>query len=139
MLVDLRACAACLGAATVARVRHRAATGRLGMLGVLARGRVETAIERERRATLALVLACLPAGRLVRDRAGHLRPPRTSAAERPARTNSSASAGCCPPPTLASRWTTPASGATQAAVEPCPANGQVNYAKLQAGLFPRAA
>jgi len=68
MLVDLRACAACLAAAAAARARRRAVPGRLGVLGVLARGRAEVAIERERRATLALVLGCLPAGWCVIDR-----------------------------------------------------------------------
>ena len=67
MLVDLRACAACLAAA-VARARHRAVPGRLGVLGVLARGWAEVAIERERRATLALVLDCRPAGWCVIER-----------------------------------------------------------------------
>jgi len=66
MLVDLRACAACVAPA-VARARHRAVPGRMGVLGVLARG-WEVAIERERRATLALVLGCRPAGWCVIER-----------------------------------------------------------------------
>jgi hypothetical protein len=67
MFLDLRACAGCPAAGAAARVRRRAVPG-LGVLGVLARGRAEAVVERERRATLALVLGCLPAGWCVIDR-----------------------------------------------------------------------
>jgi hypothetical protein len=68
MFLDLPACAGCLAAAGAVRVRHRAVPGWPGVLGVLARGRAEAVVERERRATLALILACLPAGWCVIDR-----------------------------------------------------------------------
>jgi hypothetical protein len=67
MFLDLQGCAGCLAAVVAARMRRRGVPG-LGVLSVLARGRTEVAIERERRATLALVLGCLPAGWCVIDR-----------------------------------------------------------------------
>jgi hypothetical protein len=72
MLVNLSACAGCLKGVFRAR-QHGPAWA--GVAGVLARGRAEVVIERERRATLALVLAGLPAGWCVldRDRAGRER------------------------------------------------------------------
>ena len=65
MLADLPACAGWVTAVAAARAIRRAGPG---VLAVLAHGRAEAAIERERRATLAMVIACLPAGWCVIDR-----------------------------------------------------------------------
>jgi hypothetical protein len=68
MVVDLPACAGCLTAVATARAKRRWMPDRPGVLGVLARGWAEAAVERERRATLALAIAGLPPGWCVIDR-----------------------------------------------------------------------
>jgi hypothetical protein len=68
MVVDLPACAGCLTAVATARAKRRWMRARPGVLGVLASGWAEVAVERERRATLALVIAALPPGWCVVDR-----------------------------------------------------------------------
>jgi hypothetical protein len=65
MLVNLPACAGCLKGVFRARPRGSAWAG---VAGVLARGRAEVVIERERRETLTVVLAGMPAGCCVLDR-----------------------------------------------------------------------
>ena len=62
------ACAGCLTAAAAARARRGAVPGRAGMLSVLAHGLAESAIERQRRATLAMLTADLPGGWCVTGR-----------------------------------------------------------------------
>jgi len=70
MIVELVACAGGLSAAVSAR-----SGGMPSVLAVLARGWAEAALERERRATLAAVIGCLPAAVCVaeRDASGRVR------------------------------------------------------------------
>jgi hypothetical protein len=73
MVVDVPAYAGCLIAVAAAHAKRRWMPARPGVLGALAYGWAEAAVERERRATLALVIAGLPPGLCVidRDACGH--------------------------------------------------------------------
>jgi len=62
------ACAGCLTAVAAARARRGAVPARPGVLSVLAHGLAESAIERQRRATLAMLTAGLPGGWCVTGR-----------------------------------------------------------------------
>jgi hypothetical protein len=68
MLVEVQALAGWLAAAAAVGARRRAVPAGPGVLSVLACGRAEVVTGRERRATLAMVLACLPAGWCVTGR-----------------------------------------------------------------------
>src|ERR1035438_10668054 len=62
------ACAGCLTAVAASRARRRAVPARPGVLSVLAHGLAESAMERQRRATLAMLTAGLPGGWCVTGR-----------------------------------------------------------------------
>jgi len=68
MLMVPPACAGSLTAAAAAQARRHAIPARPGALSALAQGLAEAVIERQRRTTLAMVIACMPAGWCMTDR-----------------------------------------------------------------------
>lgn len=68
MVVDLPACAGYLTVVTASHAKRHRLPARPGVLSVLAGGWAEATVERERRATLALVIAGLPPGWCMIDR-----------------------------------------------------------------------